>query len=150
MRILAIDPGSRCGWALSDGGKVIGSGTWDLAPQRLRRFEGGGMRYVRLRQFLNEISIVDRVVVEEVRRHMGVDAAHIYGGVLATVTAWCEEQGVAYSALPVKTAKKRFTGNGNASKDDMIAEAKRRGYDVADDNQADALAMLLITMEDGA
>ena len=42
----------------------------------------------------------------------------------------------------VGTVKKAWTGKGNATKDDMIAEAERRGMKVIDDNHADALAIL--------
>lgn len=39
------------------------------------------------------------------------------------------------------SVKKDFTGRGNAKKDDMVAEARRRGWKVATDDEADALAM---------
>ena len=51
MRILAIDPGTSCGWAIWDGGDVVHAGTWDLSS---RRFEGGGMRYVHFERFFRE------------------------------------------------------------------------------------------------
>lgn len=106
------------------------------------------MRYVRLTQFLEQIGRVDRVVVEEVRRHMGVDAAHVYGGVLATVTSWCERQGTPYSGVPVGTIKKFATGSGNAKKAAMVAAVKVRwGIEAGDDNEADAVAILFFTME---
>ena len=67
------------------------------------RYEGGGMRYLRFRQWLVELlaksrraklageaSPIDAVYFEEVRAHAGTDAAHIYGGFLATLSAWCE------------------------------------------------------------
>lgn len=142
MRILALDLGTHTGWALWQDA-YAGSGTWDLAPARQRRFEGGGMKWVRLGQFLREIGRVDRVVVEEVRRHAGVDAAHAYGGALATVTRWCEVNKIPYSAQPVGTIKKFATGNGNATKDQMIEAALTRfGVNAGDDNEADAVALL--------
>ena len=60
------------------------------------------------------------VYFEEVRRHMGVDSAHVYGGLLATLTAWCEHHQIPYQGVPVGTIKKNATGKGNASKDEMI------------------------------
>jgi crossover junction endodeoxyribonuclease RuvC len=143
VRVLAIDPGTACGWALGHLGRVVSSGTWNLKP---KRFEGGGMRYVHLQNFLRVIGRCDLVVLEEVRRHMGVDAAHVYGGILATVQAWCETQDppTPYTAIPVGTIKKRATGKGNAKKDAMVAAAREQwpGQDVKDDNQADALWLL--------
>lgn len=140
MKVLALDLGTRCGWAIFDGGKPIASGVWVLQSDRQRRFEGGGMKWLRLRQMLDEVGDgIGRVVLEEVRRHMGVDAAHAYGGALATVSSWCEERRIPYEALPVATIKKHATGKGNAKKDAMMEAARARGWHVEDDNHADAL-----------
>lgn len=152
-RTLALDLGTRTGWALRDDTGII-SGVWDLAPSRLRRYEGGGMRYVRLRQMLNSIGFsvryIDRVVFEEVRRHAGVDASHVYGGCLAVLTSLCEETGIPYTAIPVGTIKKHATGKGNANKDAMIEAAKARGWNPTDDNEADALWLLDLTIGEAA
>jgi Holliday junction resolvasome RuvABC endonuclease subunit len=138
-RILAIDPGTQCGWSLFDERTVTG-GTWDLSA---RRHEGGGMRYVHFKRHLREIGRVDLVAYEEVRRHMGVDAAHVYGGLIAHLGAWCEENDIPYTAVPVGTIKKFATGNGNASKEAMIeACAKKLKIVCVDDNQADATWIL--------
>lgn len=141
MNILAIDPGTNCGWCLRHADGTVNSGTWNLKGGR---FEGGGMRFLRLRGYLDQMKAahtIDRVAFEEVRRHMGVDAAHIYGGVVATLTAFCEANKIPYEGIPVGTVKKQATGKGNAQKDAMIAAALRRWPDqnVKDDNQADAL-----------
>ena len=76
------------------------------------------------------------------RRHVGVDAAHAYGGFLATLTAWCEHHPIPYQGVPVGTIKKYATGKGNAGKEDVIAAIRARGYVPVDDNEADALALL--------
>lgn len=146
MRTLAIDPGTRCGYAWTDSGNVVAhqSGTWDLSS---RRFEGGGMRFLRLRSHLEEIA-PGLVVFEEVRRHLGTDAAHVYGGLVATIQTWCEDRVVPYSAIPVGTVKKRATGKGNAKKDAMVLAAQRDlGMLGDDDNQADALWLLVCALE---
>ena len=79
------------------------------------------------------------------RRHWDIsltDAAHAYGGFLATLTAWCEHHQIPYQGVPVGTIKKHATGKGNASKDEMVASIRSRGHQPADDNEADALALL--------
>ena len=81
------------------------------------------------------------------RRHVGTDAAHVYGGLLATLTAWAETAGVAYQGVPVGTIKRHATGKGNANKDAMMAAARARGFSPADDNEADAIAILLWALE---
>ncbi len=67
---------------------------------------------------------------------------------MATLTAWCEERSIPYEGVPVGTIKKSWTGNGAAKKDAMIAEARKRGYEVIDDNEADALAILDLKLKE--
>lgn len=137
---LALDLGTNTGWALRRDGTTI-SGT---ASFKVGRYEGGGMRYLRFQRWLDELARdgVDSIWFEEVRRHAGTDAAHVYGGLLATLTAWCEHHGIPYSGVPVGSIKKHATGKGNANKDAMIAAAVARGFTPVDDNEADALALL--------
>jgi Holliday junction resolvasome RuvABC endonuclease subunit len=90
---------------------------------------------------------VSAVYFEEVRRHLGVDAAHAYGGFLATLTAWCEQNRIPYSGVPVGTIKRSATGRGNAGKPEMIAAMRRLGHLPDDDNEADALALLYCVVE---
>ncbi len=96
--ILALDLGTTTGWALHNADGLITSGTVSFRPGR---FEGGGMRYLRLTKWLGEIDRLSGPIgvihFEEVRRHAGTDASHIYGGLLATLTAWAELRGGALS-----------------------------------------------------
>lgn len=141
--VLALDLGTTTGWALRSADGSISSGTESFKPHR---FEGGGMRYLRFKHWLTEVKQtsdgIDAVYFEEVRRHLGVDAAHAYGGFMAHLTAWCEHHQIPYQGVPVGTIKKHATGKGNASKDEMIAAMKARGHSPSDDNEADALALL--------
>lgn len=146
--ILALDLGTTTGWAFGNGGVFL-SGTWNLKGSR---YEGGGMRYLRFRGFLDKVhqeSPVTRLVYEEVRRHAGTDAAHVYGGMMAVLTAWAEERGIPYEAVPVGTIKRFWAGKGNANKTAMLAECRRREIRVSDDNEADAVALLHFAMADG-
>ena len=141
--ILALDLGTTTGWALRGSDGHITSGSESFRPQR---FEGGGMRFLRFKRWLTELKAVtsgiDALHFEEVRRHVSTDAAHVYGGFLATLTAWCEHHQIPYQGVPVGTIKKYATGKGNASKDEMVASARARGHAPVDDNEADALALL--------
>jgi len=142
--VLALDLGTTTGWALrgQDGG--ITSGTISFKPSR---FEGGGMRYLRFRRWLAEIASLSggltRIPFEEVRRHVSTDSSHAYGGFLATLTAWCEQEAIPYEGVPVGTIKRYATGRGNADKAAMIAAIQARGFRPSDDNEADAIALLL-------
>lgn len=141
--ILALDLGTHTGWALQHPDGAITSGTEQFRPQR---FEGGGMRFLRFKRWLNELLTatdhINAVFFEEVRRHAGVDAAHAYGGFMGLLTAWCEHHNIPYQGVPVGTIKKHATGKGNAGKDEMVSSVRRRGHDPVDDNEADALALL--------
>jgi Holliday junction resolvasome RuvABC endonuclease subunit len=141
--ILALDLGTTTGWALRGSDGHTTSGSESFRPQR---FEGGGMRFLRFKRWLTELKAVadgiDALHFEEVRRHVSTDAAHAYGGFLATLTAWCEHHQIPYQGVPVGTIKKHATGKGNASKDEMVASARARGHAPTDDNEADALALL--------
>ena len=104
------------------------------------------MRYLRFKRWLSELKAlatdIHAVYFEEVRRHAGVDAAHVYGGLMATLTTWCEHHGIPYQGVPVGTIKKHATGKGNAGKEEVMAAMRAKGHPVADDNEADALALL--------
>lgn len=53
----------------------------------------------------------------------------------------CHRRGIRrYSANPSQV-KKHWTGKGNAKKPDMVARARRCGFKVRDDNEADAIAV---------
>jgi len=135
MNILAIDPGTKCGYAM---GPAL-SGVWNLS---IKPGEGAGMRFFRLRNYLVECCRdVDMVVYEDVARHLGTQAAHIYGGIVAHIQEYCEMNHTHYVGVPVKTIKLFATGKGNADKAAMIAAARERWpeYDLKDDNQVDAL-----------
>jgi Holliday junction resolvasome RuvABC endonuclease subunit len=147
--VLALDLGTTTGWALSLPDRSVTHGYVSFKPQR---FEGGGMRYLRFRRWLDELlattapkgaaSGLDAVYFEEVRRHLGVDAAHAYGGFLATLTAWCEHQKIPYQGVPVGTIKRHVTGKGNVGKAEVIVAMRALGHPVIDANEADALALL--------
>lgn len=149
MKLLALDFGADTGWAYYDSG-VISSGVWHLNKASQSRFEGGGMKFVRFLRLLRDLPLPDRVAFEEVRRHLGVNAAHAYGGYLSHAQSWCEsaQPQVPYEGIPVSTIKIRATGKGNASKDEMIEAAKTLLKIVpTNDDEADALWILLLMLE---
>jgi len=142
--ILALDLGTSTGWALRGPDGLITSGTASFRPNR---FDGGGMRYLRFTNWLAELNMLSGPIAaiwfEEVRRHVGTDAAHIYGGLMATLTAWAELRGIPYAGVPVGTIKRHATSKGNADKTAVMAAIRARGFSPTDDNEADAIAILL-------
>jgi len=144
QRILGIDPGTHCGFALLESDRVLASGEWNLTPSR---HESSGMRFIKFERSLAEVlyhlgcDAKTLVAYEEVRRHLGTDAAHIYGGIIAVLQSKCIMSGIEYFGIPVGTVKKQATGKGNASKEDMIAAARKHWphIPISSENQADAL-----------
>ena len=148
--ILALDLGHRLGWALRSADGGITSGVAEFRPDR---WQGGGMKFLRFRRWLTELKAdaggLDAVLYEQVRRHASVDSSHAYGGWLAILTAWCEHHGIPYQGVPVGTIKRHVTGKGNADKQAVIEAVRRLGFAPADDNEADAIALLLWAIDAG-
>jgi Holliday junction resolvasome RuvABC endonuclease subunit len=89
------------------------------------------------------------VVYEEVKRHMSTASAHSFGGYRALMNCVCQSYGIETVGIGVKVVKMYITGNGNAPKNAMIAAIQKRGYNVTDDNEADAIGVLLTALETG-
>jgi Holliday junction resolvasome RuvABC endonuclease subunit len=145
MNILALDLGTVTGYAIEKDGKII-SGMKRLRHDR----RASGVRaldfYRWLTQMIREYSI-DRVYFERVYAHSGTEAAHLYGYFMHTLAAVCEEHHIKCTGIPVGTIKKFATGRGNATKEEMIAAARSRGFDPQTDDEADALAILFLALK---
>lgn len=153
MNILALDLGNSLGWALHVRGGALSSGSFDCRP---RANEAAGRRWLNFRAHLGELRTaageIHAVYYEEVMAHgprerPNVLAAHAYGGFLAHLETWCALNKIRLVPVSVGTIKKHWTGKGNAKKDAMVAEAKRRGFRPVDDNHADALALMRYALE---
>lgn len=138
MILLAIDPGSACGWAVHDGERVIASGVWNLAP---RRGDSPGVRYLKLRSRLTDVK--DRwpeleLVAVEQAHHRGGAATEYAIGVLTHVQSWCAEVGVEHIVMHGSAVKRIATGKGNASKKEMVMAAWSAWGLMMDHDEADA------------
>ena len=145
-RILALDLMSKLGWACRtrDGALMYGTETF-----KSKSIESTGMRFMRFRDWLNEMVEVVRpeaIFFEQLvgfpRKNMGRDSS-IYHGFSAHLTEYCDRTGRDYQGVGVGTIKKFITGNGNARKAAVIEAVRKLGYLPEDDNQADAIALLL-------
>ena len=146
MPVLALDPATITGWALSP----LISGTWDFT---LKRDESIGMKFLRLRAKLNELLDLYeiRLVVYEAARNA---APHMQGSLVhhaqlqAIIVDWAHTMGLEYKGYSPKEFKKWATGNGNASKKEMTEAAHRLfpQVTIVDDNHADALCLWKMTM----
>ena len=148
MRILAIDPGTSCGWAIGNSNAIHGSGTWYLQPSR---GESPGMRYIRPRGNLEQIhkAYPDiSLLAYEMPHHRGGASTQVGCGLVATIQTWCAEKKIEHTQVHSATIKKYATGSGRAKKDLMVRlGVKRFGKEDADDNEIDALWILEFVRE---
>jgi hypothetical protein len=176
-RFIGLDLGSNCGVAVYDyipGKKLLQDKLqlfqWDLSPQGL---ESGAARFVRLRAFLN-VTAPEVIGYEDVKysppreffinKKFGIPAvlarvataSEVLGGMKVTVATWAEEANLVSNGYGIATIKKYATGNGKASKEDMIAAANKSlgaAFDSSKykstgiDNVVDAAFILLLLMQ---
>jgi len=140
MNILALDLATFTGWAMELDGKV----TFGSEKFHDPNWDGHGARYLKYEKWLTSFPKVDLIVYENVMAHSAVYAAHVYGAYLAEVMKLGERSKTPYTSYGVKTIKKFWTGKGNAKKDEMMKTAWDKGFNVKDDNQADALGILFL------
>jgi len=74
----------------------------------------------------------------------------MYGAYLAEAQKLSARTDTPYIGLHVGAIKKTWTGSGKAKKGAMMEAAWKKGFNVKDDNQADALAILHMAMAEYA
>jgi hypothetical protein len=153
VNILALDLGTNTGWALLDAGRIAsGVQCFDV-----RRGESPGMRFLRLRRWLDEVAphgarpslrwpALD-LIVYEAPHHRGGAPTMVGVGFATEVLAWCALHDVPHTAVHSGTLKKFATGKGNAGKGSVMKAVRMKGWadhvrEELDDNHADALALL--------
>lgn len=141
MNILALDIATKTGWACNINGKRSG-----VTEFTLKRGESPGMRFLRARSWLGELfQLLDGkidVIVYEQAHHRGGAATAVCVGLATEVQAFAAEHGIELMTVHTATLKKFATGNGRASKANMIQAAKEKEWNPVDDNEADAVLLL--------
>lgn len=145
MNILALDLGTKTGYAYNFGDEVV-AGTWGLALKRevtewgkTRRTRRNDPRIKRLCDNITGLGPFDAVVFEDVQFTSTTFQAHLWAGLrssiwLCALTDVCE-------CVPVGTLKLFATGNGAATKEAMAKALTREPLFhqlTLDDNGVDA------------
>lgn len=156
--LLALDLGMTTGWSLWKDGARLASGTWRLAHRNRARGE------VFLEMLLqtvkaHQIEVIAHEHVPSLHQHAGVDAAHLFGAwlelieivrmrhALSVVRVMTSEVHAAAGVVKPPRAGKGLTpterrrysaARRDAIKRQVIAAAHERGWQVLDDNEADA------------
>jgi len=147
MRVLAIDPGLKTGWAFSDG-SFVKSGVEDFST---RHRESHGVKFLRFRRWLIDILTVHSVelVVFEQPHHRGGAATEVLIGMTTRIQEECSIYNIEYTSINSVTLKKFAAGSKNASKADIIRAAEKRyGKGGLTSDEADALMILAWAREE--
>lgn len=153
MRILALDPATRCGWAYANtltSGQPALYGEWDLG---VSGSEHAGNKLARLETRIEtQITTlgVDKLAIEDAS-FGSINAAtaafhNMLRGVILLVAA---RHAVPFVLYKPATIKKFATGHGHAKKPQMILAAKTLlGVETTSDNIADALFILELAKQE--
>jgi len=148
VNVLALDLGTRTGWALCEGGRIeSGVQVFDV-----KRGESPGMRYVRFNRWLAGMYVggpsSPDIVVYEQTHNRGGAATEVAAGFATRVQEWAATYGVQHAAVHSATLKKFTTGSGRGQKDAMHSAALAHGWLAHDrlgdwdDNRVDAICLL--------
>lgn len=137
MRILAVDIGTSCGYCYNEDSAMF-CGVWTLATAkeikewgRTRLTRRNDPRIVRLRKLVAGFcDKVDGIIIEDVEFSRFRIQTQMWASLRAAIWLACEECGIYYEAVNVKTLKKWATGNGNADKPQMLAAAQKQRPDL--------------------
>lgn len=156
MICLALDPATLTGWAVgmrrndNAGSQCFESGVKDLAPAGAKVHPGA--RFRRLRNLMVDVKkkypslhlIAFELPIGNSTSQIQKAYSH---GYVAIIQMFCADHGLATRGVHVGTLKKFMTGRGAAEKSEMIAAVKERGFDPRDDNEADAIAIMLWALQ---
>jgi len=145
---LSLDLGRTSGWAVWDGVRIE-SGTVTF---ELKRGESTGMRFILFNRWLEGMiqNVAPSLVVYEMAHHRGGYATEFLLGLVTRVQEICARFRIDCTSIHSATLKKKATGSGKASKEEMIAAAEATlGRKVLDDNEADAVMLVKVAVSDG-
>lgn len=148
MIVLSIDPARSTGWALYQAGvTTIGTKLF-----RYNKGESPGMDFLRYGGWLEEMNKISMkpidVIVYEDPHLRGKAATLLLVGFITKIKEFAAKYNIQVANLHTGTLKKYATGSGSASKEDMVAEAKRRGFGVQNDDEADAVLLLQYQLDE--
>lgn len=147
--ILALDMATKCGWALqSERLTTTDTVVSGVAQFGKRARDGDGDRLLRFFTWLSGIAAYygtpSRVVYEQAHGgYRGRQAQHLAAQYEAVLLLWCARADVQVSGVSQNTLKKLAGGHAWVEKSAVIAAVRSLGFKPQDDNEADAIALLL-------
>jgi crossover junction endodeoxyribonuclease RuvC len=154
QRVIALDLATTTGYALAAGGVFVHSASASFARDKgtkRRAAEHIGQPMLNFQRWLRERIQEDKPTAfafEDVFRWSSSDAAKVFCGLRGILMLNAAYYGIPVFGYSPGHVKKFFTGNGNAPKELMVAQAIARYPELAgediDDNRADAIAVLML------
>lgn len=138
MKVIAFDLGKNFAWAHRPGRKIV-TGHITVEGQRAHR---QGALQVELEKLLTGLAFDLDAVVYETPFARGRDATRSLWGIAGIIEACATNAGLPVVDVAVPTIKKHATGHGKASKEEMIAAARKMGYKGKNEHEADAACLL--------
>lgn len=152
MKILALDLGTKLGWALHCSYAGLSVGTVTLAsPKDLKeakKFRLDRRLDIRVQNFAGwlEAQPVDQIVFEDVRFCVSQAQAHYWASLRGVVWSYAARRGTIIDCLDTGKLKKFTTGSGAADKQAMLIAASDLWPELVqstwDDNAIDAFCLL--------
>jgi len=137
MKIIAFDLGATMGFATNHNNSC---GHKIFKGVRVERF-------CQIKRWLTELYWEPySVVIYETPLGRGQDATRSLWGIAGILEAIVTEKSLPVLNIAVPSVKKFVTGNGRASKEDMIKAAKKKGFPVKNEHEADAVGLLHYAM----
>ena len=145
--ILALDFGRYTGWAIEWPNGRIESGSRDFADIR-----DDGERFLAFRRTLGDRKLhieangaeLVLVIFEAIYfLQNSARAAHLWGGYWALTLAWTQHHEIARLGIPPAAIKRAVTGDPKAKKPAVMAAVQDLVHRVHDDDEADAVGLLL-------
>jgi Holliday junction resolvasome RuvABC endonuclease subunit len=146
MNILAIDPGTYCGWAVLHYG-ALSSGVQVFVTSR---GSSPGLRFLKFNTWFREMlqTFSPKLVVYEQAHFRGGYATELLVGFTTRIMENCAAGGIEYAAVHTGKLKKWAVGSGRAEKQVLIDRISARiGTRITDEHEADALWLLLYGQE---
>lgn len=142
MKVLALDIATNTGWKTQ-----TASGVWNLKPNR---GESAGMRVVRFKAKVREIVELENITLISYERPAGMHKSSIMvaSEMVGVLLDFCIENNIEVACYSATEIKKFATGKGNANKQAMIQAAVDLGFNPTDDNEADAIHLYNLTLND--
>lgn len=131
MGTLCLDLATKTGWAHSNGE----SGVWNLEAATRPRVWG------ELRKRLEEVEKPDLLVIEKPFCR-GDSATRVLLGLATVAELFALDHSLRFEEVHSASLKKHATGRGGATKAEMMAAARLRGWEFDGHDEADALWIL--------